>query len=596
MDESQLRQAAREARGRLAEIVGDKRRAAEIAALLDAALALPTGQAKRALRRALLADDRLRLWALGRLAATTATVDRLPPVEAERGPVEVRGGGGDYGGGSGGGGVGPTPGGSLAAAPVEQRRFLHTQMPERVETGRPVSLVVVVAKDEGANATALAALAVPPTGATVTVVVSSPGLIARGDSEADIEVPPDRDSEPHRFAFTAGRVGLHPVQVEAYRGGTHLGTAVLQLSVEQDVTSVEAPVRRVELSSTAFEPGEVTLQVRNGPEGYRFQLLGDTLYGDVTAVMGDASGAVAALAAELRAMAAGTSKYKEKAQARERVRQLGMGLWTAAVPRQVRGQFWDQHDRIKTFTIAADNDTIPWELLYPRDANLDAGFLADQFPVVRRAYAERRVLTIPMDSAGYVVPPGSPTNALDECTSIQTLLGARVANRGVVSSLAAVSGMIAATPGMIHLACHNRFSETDGSTIVFDDGPWQPTDLTEAGVARTLAGAGPLVFLNACRSAGEVGWFSQMNGWAQAFVKAGAGAFVGSLWAVRSSSARAFAETFYRQFVDEAQPLGTASLEARKAIADDDGDPTWLAYTIYGNPAAKVATKERNPG
>jgi CHAT domain-containing protein len=149
---------------------------------------------------------------------------------------------------------------------------------------------------------------------------------------------------------------------------------------------------------------------------------------------------------------------------------------------------------------------------------------------------------------------------------------------------------------MIHLACHNRFSETDGSTIVFDDGPWQPTDLTEAGVARTLAGAGPLVFLNACRSAGEVGWFSQMNGWAQAFVKAGAGAFVGSLWAVRSSSARAFAETFYRQFVDEAQPLGTASLEARKAIADDDGDPTWLAYTVYGNPAAKVATKERNPG
>jgi CHAT domain-containing protein len=86
-----------------------------------------------------------------------------------------------------------------------------------------------------------------------------------------------------------------------------------------------------------------------------------------------------------------------------------------------------------------------------------------------------------------------------------------------------------------------------------------------------------------------------MNGWAQAFVKAGAGAFVGSLWAVRSSSARAFAETFYRQFVDQAQPLGAASLNARKAIADDDGDPTWLAYTVYGNPAAKVATEERSP-
>ena len=29
-----------------------------------------------------------------------------------------------------------------------------------------------------------------------------------------------------------------------------------------------------------------------------------------------------------------------------------------------------------------------------------------------------------------------------------------------------------------------------------------------------------------------------------------------------------------------------------KKIADDSGDPTWLAYTIYGNPAALVARNE----
>ena len=587
MDESLLRQAAREARGRLAEIVGDEQRAAEIGKLIDAALALPTGQAKSKLRSALLVDPRLRLWTLGRMAVVTGTVDRLlPGAPVERGPAEeVRD---EPRRGDGGGGAGRSP----VAPPVEQRRFLHTQMPERVETGRPLSLVVVIALDGGATDTALRALTVPPTGATVTVVVSSPGLIARGDTEADIEVPPDRDSEPYRFAFTAGRVGLHSVQVEAYRGGTHLGTALLQLSVEQDVTVAEAPVRLAELSSTAFEPGEVTLQVRSGPEGYRFQLLGDSMYDDVTAVMGDVTGAVSRLAAELRAMAANKSKYTDRALIRERVRQLGIGLWAAAVPQQVQDQFWDQAERIKTFTIAADNDTIPWELLYPRNGDQDNGFLAEQFPVVRRAYAKRRVLTLPMGTAGYVVPPGSPSNALDECTSIQALLGARVTSRGVVSSLAEISGLIKDGPGMIHFACHNSFSETDGSTITLDGGPWQPSDLSEAAQAQTLAGAGPLVFLNACRSAGETGWFSQMNGWAQAFVKAGAGAFVGSLWAVRSSSARTFAETFYRQFVDEAQPLGAASLTARRAIADDDGDPTWLAYTVYGNPAAKVATDE----
>lgn len=73
---------------------------------------------------------------------------------------------------------------------------------------------------------------------------------------------------------------------------------------------------------------------------------------------------------------------------------------------------------------------------------------------------------------------------------------------------------------------------------------------------------------------------------------AGAGAFTGSLWAVRSSSARMFAEEFYRVLVRGRQSLGTASLQARQAIAADEGDPTWLAYTVYGNPAASFGSKQ----
>ena len=69
---------------------------------------------------------------------------------------------------------------------------------------------------------------------------------------------------------------------------------------------------------------------------------------------------------------------------------------------------------------------------------------------------------------------------------------------------------------------------------------------------------------------------------------AGAGAFIGSLWAVRSSSARTFAEAFYRAMVTDRVPLGAASLHARQAISGDEGDPTWLAYTVYGNPSASI--------
>ncbi len=69
---------------------------------------------------------------------------------------------------------------------------------------------------------------------------------------------------------------------------------------------------------------------------------------------------------------------------------------------------------------------------------------------------------------------------------------------------------------------------------------------------------------------------------------AGAGAFIGSLWAVRSSSAKTFAEAFYHAMVKDRIPLGAASLGARQAISSDPGDPTWLAYTVYGNPSASI--------
>jgi hypothetical protein len=277
------------------------------------------------------------------------------------------------------------------------------------------------------------------------------------------------------------------------------------------------------------------------------------------------------------------------------VRRLGISLWLAAVPEAVQRQFWEQADRIKMFTIAADRDTIPWELLHPLNDEHDNGFLAEQFPVVRRAYATRRVLTLPMDSVAYVVPPGSPANALDEVTGVRQRLGARVVDRGVVSALEAVEDLVLASPGVLHFACHNAFSDAAGSSIRLDGGPWKPTDLSDAVARRSMTGPAPLVFFNACRSAGETGWFSGMSGWAKEFVKAGAGAFIGSLWAVRSSSAKTFAEAFYQGFVDDGASLGAASLLARKAIADDDGDPTWLAYTVYGNPAAVAARTEGTP-
>ena len=143
-------------------------------------------------------------------------------------------------------------------------------------------------------------------------------------------------------------------------------------------------------------------------------------------------------------------------------------------------------------------------------------------------------------------------------------------------------------PSVLHFAGHNTFTDESGPLISLDGGPLRPSDLSYDRQRHAFASARPLVFFNGCRTAGEVSGFTQLISWATEFMRAGAGAFIGSLWAVRSASALTFAGEFYTALVRDGEPLGIASLRARQAIMADEGDPTWLAYTVYGNPSASV--------
>jgi CHAT domain-containing protein len=116
--------------------------------------------------------------------------------------------------------------------------------------------------------------------------------------------------------------------------------------------------------------------------------------------------------------------------------------------------------------------------------------------------------------------------------------------------------------------------------------PFQPLFLNQH--LERFRSAAPLVFMNACRTGGEAPLYTRLAGWAHSFLAAGVGAFVGSLWEVRDGTARQFAEQFYRALL-EGQDLGAALSIARESVRDEAGDPTWLAYAFYGDPAATVA-------
>jgi hypothetical protein len=429
-------------------------------------------------------------------------------------------------------------------------------------------------------------------GTVVTITVSAPGLIPLGDLEQDLAVPLAADSDPVRFGFTAGPAGLHSVQVRAFAVGTFLGELTLEISVETGGATEQGHPRTVPIADLAAEPGEVTLQVsRTAAGGYSFQLLSAALYPAVIIdrLAGDPGEVIGLMVAELRTLAKGTSQYATPALARRRLRSLGSQLWADIVPGTIREQFWAQRDRIKLFTIASDIDTVPWELIYPVDFDNDDGFLVEQFPVVRRVYGQGRARVLRLDrGAGFIVPARSPANAMDEVTAVRAALPAYVLDRGTENSLGEVLELLDAVPSVLHFAGHNTFTDESGSLISLDGGPLRPSDLAYARQRHAFEPARPLVFFNGCRTAGEIPGFTQLIGWAKEFMGAGAGAFIGSLWAVRSASALTFAGEFYNALVRDGESLGIASLRARQAIMADEGDPTWLAYTVYGNPTASV--------
>ncbi len=491
------------------------------------------------------------------------------------------------------------PGLISAGKPGRPERFLVARLPARVPQSADVSLLVRVTASAPAPREAasvgLPGLEVGAGGARVTIVVQAPhDLVPLGDLEQVIVVPEAGDSQPVRFAFGALGSGLQRVLVTAWAGGTFLAELALEVSVQQSTPYVDGLERVAPVGTLRAEPGEVTLQVRFDGKQYTFQLLsGEYLFDPVVAeaVTAQPGEPLERMIATLRAMAAGSGGGYSAANARKWMERAGMGLWNDMVPDLIKEQFWRLRGSVSAFSIAVGRDVMPWELLYPLAQGCDEGFLVEQFPVMRRVYGQQRSHCIIAGNAMYVMPEGSPANALDEIAAIRRILGQGDVGAQAIGDLDVLLELIeSGHMGLLHFACHNTFAaDSGGSAIGMGGGPFVPLLLKKAVTLQALAGRHPLVFINACRTAGAVPEYTQMMGWAEQFMAAGAGAFVGTLWAVRSDSATKFAEAFYSALTDGAA-LGQAGQIARLEVARDRSDPTWLAYSVYGDPGAEAVT------
>jgi CHAT domain-containing protein len=487
----------------------------------------------------------------------------------------------------------PQPGAPPAPAappPGPVRRYLHGQSPEQVRPGRVFSVLVRIAGEPPpAGGQLLKDFDVLAQGTNVLLVLHAPGFDVLNEERQQLQVPQAGDSEPARFDLRAARPGPRPVSVTAWHHGSYLGELRIEITVDPE--GRDGPGQDV-LGDVAIrpEPGAVGLAVRYVPDTrtYRFEFHDVDIPSEVTSnLVYEPGPRVEQLITELDRLARGQAGFSAD-ETRDYLRNAGAQLWHELIPQRLRNQFWDRQNRIRQLTILTENDIVPWELLYPLDPGHDDGFLVEQFPVVRGIFARVPTGQLRLRPAAFVLPDRSPPQAGQEIDAVRALFGARAVSGDIVRELTPLRQLVDRGDfGVLHFACHNSFDPANGGSIRFGDARFTPTLLTTAEITKTLGGRGPLVFVNACRSGGLNISYNGMDGFARKFLATGASTFIGSLWAVVDDTAREFASTLYGGLLGGAT-LGDAVLQARRQAASRPGDPSWLAYSIYGDPSATV--------
>lgn len=267
----------------------------------------------------------------------------------------------------------------------------------------------------------------------------------------------------------------------------------------------------------------------------------------------------------------------------------GARLFDELLPEPLQRRLERLRKTVRTVQILSDEPWIPWELLKFQERDGEPGrFFGEAFALTRwirgvpdapRLTLRHLALVVPRDSN---LPHAEPER--------QFLLDQRVDGRRV-DEIAARSATVAdelAQGGYDgwHFTGHASTQASDPQRAWLGleaNEELRPDDFYDRA---NLWDRRPLVFLNGCQTARTGFSLTGLGGWAHDFFHVGAGAFLGTYWAVRDEPALCFSQAFYGALfagIGAGEAVRTARLEVRDRFP---GDPSWLAYTLFANPLA----------
>ena len=287
---------------------------------------------------------------------------------------------------------------------------------------------------------------------------------------------------------------------------------------------------------------------------------------------------------------------------------FGDALYRDYVPGVFKDVFWSLRDKgkLRSIQITSNSPTLPWELIRPRskDGATQDGFLGMGYRLARWApRSTSSQIDNPLDHLAFtgvaaVAPSYADKRSLPfqevEIEALSKLAGYRRFDGDFVSFTKLVGEV---STGFIHFSGHGEISQPSSGRPVFAidlvDQSLDP-DTWRALVTAAHGKGNPFYFFNACDSGRSQMLGGFVQGWGPAVLAGGASGFIGGMWPLTDRAAAAFSSDFYGGIATRLKdgPVYLAEiLQGVRKRFYETGDPTYLAYTFYGNANLQVVTQ-----
>lgn len=497
-------------------------------------------------------------------------------------------------------------------------RYTDIVCPSRVWVGVPrftlVLRLTVAPRVGSASVTEVAIKQRDP----VRARIDAPGFDVLGPLEQDIDVTVEGDSSPVVFDLKPARTGVSTVTLHLTQGGNPVGIATLAIEVVDHEVAMRtgSPIPSSVALVHDVAPPDYLLYVSydggGGRSELRFMLI-DLAQGQLGVrfaplrITSDPRTWAAGVHDQLSEMVEASAAGAEGSAFDRRVKEVGQKMWNELIPPDLKQLYRERPFRGSSLVVLSDEPHLPWELVWPYDAS-GADFSEDPAPwCCTTRFA--RWLTRDETGSGNASPPGLlQVGAMAILAPANTGLDGAADERDYLESFCEQAHVLDVSPeettrpavthlleagkyDLLHVASHGEFvpASPEGPSVIrlADGGVFGP-DAIVGRAEYQLRKRRPGFILNACHAGKADQGITRIAGWANRLVSGGAGLFLAPMWTVSDAAALAFSKALYGA-LRSGVPVGEAVLKAREsARATGTGDLTYLAYSLYAHPNARV--------